>query len=274
MCRKLGLWLALLVAATTAVADTVITAEEVISCSVNSASADSVRLTRRRHSALPTWDVYEVRLSDSSRVAELAVLLPRAKVILDSGQSVQSPGVRTREAMRLRLDRAREARAQGIPWYTDVVETLAVEASPAIMATRCLEMDAVLRHCGRSDDTVATLTREVDREAEGLRGFHPGDATCLSVGCGGLLGGAGGSIIGWSMVPEEEAGGLIPSLEWWNRNHARVLAAGIGAGVGLVAGSLVGLAVSKELRASRIASHRARVNDLVRRVNRAVASVP
>jgi hypothetical protein len=266
--RKLVLALASLLAATTAAADTVITAEEVIYCSVASAGADSVRLTlaRRRHRTLPTLEIYEVRLSDSVRVAELASLLPQAKVMLDSDQSVPSREVRIVEAMRLRLDRARDAHEQDIPWPSDVVETLAFWPSPAKMALRCLEMDAVLRHCGRSDDTVAGLLGEVSREAEGLRRFHPGGATCLSLGCGGLLGGAIGGIIGWYSVPQRQRD------EWMNFDAE--VKAGIGSGVGLAIGSLACLAVGQVMRADRIASHRDLVTDLVRRVNRAVASSP
>jgi len=269
----LVLALASLVAATTASADTVITAEKVMSCSVGSAGADSVRLTltRKQHRTLPAWDIYEVRLSDPNRMAELAALLPRAKVTLDSGQSVAPPEVRILEAMRLRLDRARAARAQGISWPTDAVETLALRASPAEIAMRCLEMDAVLRHCGRSDDTLVGLTSEVDREAEGLRGFHLGIATCLAAPGGMLLGTIGGTFIGGALAPQQEGGSFDEQLGNACGGCASAL---VGSAVGLAVGPLVGLGVRQELRERSIASHHARVNDLVRRVNLAVASSP
>jgi hypothetical protein len=272
--RKLVLVLAVLLTAAAAAADTVITAEEVISCSVESASADSVRfaLNRKRFSTLPAWDVYEVRLSNPDRLAEVGSLLWRSKVLLNSGQSILSPRIRTLEAMRLRLERARETGAQGVRWYSVVVETLAANASPARMAARCLEINAVLRHCGRGDDTVAGLTSEVDHEAAELRGLGSGKATCVSAMWGGLLGGAGGSIIGWNAGPPvgDEPGTMAGCLQEGFNAYAASIRGLIGCGVGLAAGSLVGLAVSHGLRESRLASHRARVNELIHRVNRAM----
>jgi hypothetical protein len=259
-----------------AAADTVITAQEVISCSVVSASADSVRLTlsQGKSRTLPTWDVYEVLLSDTARVAELAALLPRAKVILDSGQLVPLPEVLTREAMRLRLDRARESRARGLPGQADVVDTLARNASPAAMAARCRDMDAVLRECGRSDDTVFYLLRDVDREREAIRGIWAQWPTLLCIECVGVPSGCTGFWVVEAIRPTEVytdcigigPGGRYPS------NCVLDVGGPVGLIVGTVAGYLGGAAIGSGWRAVLVAKHRYRVNDLIRRVNRAVAS--
>jgi len=270
--------LATLLAAATAGADTVIAAREVLSCSVESTSADSVRLAlkRRQHRTLSAWDVYEIRVSDSSRIAGLTTHLPQTKVVLDSGQSVPSPEVRIIEAMRLRLDRAREAPEQDILWPADAVDTLTLGSSPAKMTTRCLEMNALLRHCGRSDDTIEYMIREVNREAAELGALGSSKATCVSVMCGGLIGGAGGSVIGWSQGPSVggEPGTSEGGLQFACNTYESALYGLAGCGVGLVAGSLVGLAIDHGLRESRIEGHRDRVNNLVRRVNRAITQQP
>jgi hypothetical protein len=270
MRRSFVLGLAVLLAAATAAADKVITAQEVISCRVVSASADSVRLTltQGQSRTLPTWDVYEVRLSDTARVAELAVQLPRAKVILDSGQSVPPPEVRTREAMRLRLDLAREARAKGLPWHADVVDTLARRTTPDEMAARCRDMDAALRECGRSDRTIAELLREVSREQATLRRLWPraGPALCLASGTG--LGGCTGVLIGEGIRPT-----VIDCGIGYGPGGMDIGGGPVGCLVGSVAGSLGGAAIGIGYRAVLIARHRNRVNDLVRSVNRAIASL-
>jgi hypothetical protein len=278
--------LAALLTASPAVADTVVTAEEVISCSVVSASADSVRLTlaQGKSRTLPTRDVYEVRLSDTARVAELAVLVPRAKVVLDSGQPVPPPEVRAREVMRLRLDRARESRAESLPGHADVVDTLARNAAPAVMAARCREMDAVLRECGRSDDTVFYLLREINREQEAIRGIWARWRTGLCLAGGGVPGGTGGGCIGFSVGedirPTEAYTDCMIGPESHFPSHCDLVVGGgpvgflVGFAAGYVGGSLAGAAVGSGWRAALVANHRGRVNDLVRRVNRAVASPP
>ncbi len=87
---KLAFGLAVLLAATPAAADTVVTAEEVIPCSVESADASflGLKLPQGGFRVMYTRDIYELRLSDSSRVAELATRLPQLRIILDSGQLV------------------------------------------------------------------------------------------------------------------------------------------------------------------------------------------
>jgi hypothetical protein len=200
--RTLVLGLAVLLAAAMAVADTVITAEEVISCRwVESAGPDSIRFTPPglRTGVLSTRDICEIRLSDSSRVAELAAQLPGVRVILDSGQPIPPPAVR---AEQLRQERAHEARAEDLPEYAVVVETLAHNASPAKMAARCRDMDAVLRECGRGDDTVVELLREIDREEAALRRIWPEAGTYLLSGtCCGLL----GMTAGTALEPDRKA---------------------------------------------------------------------
>ena len=93
--RKFVLGLAVLLAAATAAADTVITAKEVISCSVVSADTNFVRLKLPRGGIrmLNTRDIHEIRLSDSSRVAELAAQLPGLEVTPDSAQPAPPPSV-------------------------------------------------------------------------------------------------------------------------------------------------------------------------------------
>jgi hypothetical protein len=269
--RTSVLGLAVLLAAATAAADTVVTAKEVISCSVESVSADSVRLAlkRRRHRTLPAWDVYEVRLSDTARVAELAVLLPRTKVILDSGQSVPPPEVRTREAMRLRLDRTRESRLEGLPWHADVVDTLARRTSPNEMAVRCEDMNAALLECGRSDGTVVQLLREVNREKEALYKIRPRAVTSdlINGGCfGGLVGLGAGAGIGLAIDP--------PEFDFWGGGLQDCGGCPAGATVGCIAGPVIGMAIGAWQRVNLIARHRNRVNDLVRRVNSVVVASP
>jgi hypothetical protein len=271
---KFVLGLAALLAATPGSADTVITAQEVISCLVVSASADSVRLmlTQGGSRTLATWDVYEVRLSDTVRVAELAVLLPRAQVMLDSGQPLPPPEVRTRAAMRLRLDRARESRVEGLPGQTDVVDTLARNASPDAMAARCRDMDAVLRECGRSDDTVFCLLREVSREQEAIRGIWPLWRKVLCVECGAVPSALTGLWIGEAINPTEAWGPSCVGPDAGQPSNCEIVWGGgpVGCLVGFVAGYVAGTAAGAVWRASLIASHRNRVNDLIRRVNRVI----
>ena len=200
----LGLALLLMVAPTAA--DTVITAEEVISCSVLSTDVDAARAT------------------------EPGALFP--------GVSVAS--------------------------YTGVLDTLARNASPAEMAARCRDMYAVLRDCGRSDDTVVELLREVGREEQALRRIRPHWAKCLGSGLGcGLLGMVAGSYL----VAAAVDGDVME-----HSTGIGVGAAGCAAGGAL--GLITGVALSAASQKRLLADHRSHVNDLVRRVNRAVASSP
>jgi len=227
------LGLAVLLAAATAAADVVITADEVIPCSVVLADTDFVRLKLPQGGIrmLCARGVSEIHLTDSSRVAEMGARLRGIKVT----------------------------------WHADVLGTLARNASPAEMAARCREMDAALDECGRKDDTVAGLLREVNREAEALQGLLPRPAMAICVPCGCLLGMAVGTFVGAAVAPTEVAGfdadGFFRS-------------SGIGCGAGAVLGAGTGMAISTGYGAYQVARHRDRVNDLVRRVNRAVASQP
>jgi hypothetical protein len=256
---KLVLGLAVLLAAGTAAADTVITAREVLSCSVETVDADSarLRLKKGKRRSLPAWDVYEVRLSDPNRVAELAALLPRAEVLPDYRQSIPAPEVRIREAMRLRLDRAR---ARGLPEDTAVLDTLTIGASPDDMTSRCREMGAVLSVCGQSDRDIARLQSEINREAEELNKI-PLKATPYTCGitCCGLMGGAVGAVLGG--VAAGGLAGAIPGL----------LA---GVAVGTIPGSAIGSSVGGRTRSTEVERHRGRVNQLIRGVNRVAASAP
>lgn len=265
LARRLSvLGLAVLLAAAAADADTVVTAQEVVSCSVESATNDSVRLklTQGGITVLSGRDVYAIRLSDSSRVAELAAELPQLRITVDSGQSVPPPAVRTREMTQLRLDRARAARAKGLPWYADVIDTLTRGASPDEMAERCLDMGSALLGFGSNNEAAFVLVREVTHEQDALRGIWPQTATYLISGAGGALPGLNvGAIIGSVIQPP--AG----EADWYGGSI-------YGACIGCAAGSAMGVAIGTRVRAGIVARHRDRVNDLIRRVNRAIASPP
>jgi hypothetical protein len=229
------LGLAMLLAATTAVADTVITAQEVIFCRVVSADTNFVRLKLPEGGIrmLYTRDVHEIRLSDSDRVADLAAQLPQVRITLAPAR------------------------------HAGALDTLSRNASPTEMAARCREIEASLLDCGRSNDTVFDLLCEVDREQEALRRIWPQAASYLASGpCAGGLFGAVGGAIGDAIYPEDpmafcQPGGGI-----------------VGYPVGCIIGYPVGVVIGKWRRASLIARHRDRVIDLVRRSNRATASPP
>jgi hypothetical protein len=260
--QKLVLVLAVMLQASTANADTVITTREVVSCRVESATADSVhlKLPRWRRRSLSTRDVYEIRLSDSSRVVELAAKLPQLRVSLDCGQPVPPQAVRIREMVRSRLDRIREARTEGLPWCADVVDTLPREATPAQMEAWCHDMDFALRECGQSDGTAATLLRDVSQEEESVRRIWPGVRTCC---LSGTLGGVGGGPIGLMVESRADSPyAVIPC------------GAGIGLAVGCVAGPAISMIIGTAWRNTLVARHRNRVNDLVRRTNRVFAFLP
>src|SRR5512138_459463 len=88
--------LAALLAAVPAAADTVVTATEVIPCSVQSADSNYVRMKLPSGGirVLYTRDVYEVRLADSVGLAVLAARLTDI-VRFDSGQAVPAPAERS-----------------------------------------------------------------------------------------------------------------------------------------------------------------------------------
>ena len=91
---------AVLLAAATAAADVVITADEVIHCwDVRPAGSDSVcfMLPRLELRTLSTLDIYEIRLTGPGRVAALSSQLPQVRVVLDSGQPIPAPAARARQ---------------------------------------------------------------------------------------------------------------------------------------------------------------------------------
>ena len=147
-----------------------------------------------------------------------------------------------------------------------IIDTLVGAVSPADMAAKCREMDVALRGCGRSDDTVVEMLREVSREEDALRiGRHAG-TWCTYASCGALPGTAAGTALGFAIDPpnfdvERDAAWSCGSVV-------------LGAVVGCAAGSLIGIAIGRSQRVALIARHRHRVNNLVRRANRAVATPP
>jgi len=265
--RMSAIGLAVLLLASTAAADTVITADEVIHCwDVTPAGSDSVCFTlpRLELRTLSTLDVYEVRLPDSSRVAALSERLPQLRVVLDAGQPVPDPAVRIRETLRLRLVRTREARAKGLLWCADVMDTLPRGASPAQMAAWCRDMEFVLRERGTGDEEAAVLLREVSCEAEALRSIGPNMGTCCLYGTlGALLGGLIGVPVGYAIRP-----GTSNESDLFPCGPGPV----VGAAVGCATGAVIGTAGTWMRSRLVTAQHRDRVNDLARRVNRAVAS--
>jgi hypothetical protein len=254
-----------LLAAATAAADTVITAEEIISCEAVSADSGHLRLNLPWDSVrmLEIRDVYEMRLPDSSRVAELAAELPQMRVTLDSGQYIPPPDVR---AERLLRRSSLEALTRD-PRYAHGVDTLAQPTSKEGMVARCWELRTALLDCGLSDDTVVRLLHDVNREAMELRGIQPEASKyyCCAP-CGGLLGavlaGAVGGIISAALGGE----GDLPNkaLGAWM----------VGSAVGFVPGLMAGTAIGGTMLRRTIERHRVRVNDPVLRVNRVVATAP
>ncbi len=286
MRRMPALGLAALLAATPGTADTVITASDVITCSVVWAEEDSIFVgparprarhlsTRgsaathlaRRQLTLSARDIYEIRLSDSNHLAELAARLPLVRVVVDSGQDVCPPALRIRELLLLRLGRARETYAKDPNRNPDVVGTLTPNASRAEIEARCRDMTIVLCECGRSNKTVAGLLREVSHEANALRRdwFHLGTC-CLYGTLGGALGGLIGASIGEGInpTPYDPGGPGYPGhgILW-------------GCPVGIAVGSGIAMTVATSLRARILTEqHRCRVNELIIRVNRAIVAAP
>jgi hypothetical protein len=206
-------------------------------------------------------------------------------VTLDSGQPIPPPAVRAehlrqrhvhdtrtedltehavvRESLQLRLDRAREARAKGLPWYGDVIDTLPRGASPAQMTTWCRNMEVVLRVSGRSDEAAAGLLNEVSHEEEAVRRIWPAlGTTCLAGALGGALGPLIGIPVGYGVDPNKYS-----ECGWLGTNGSF-----FGCLAGGVAGPVIGMGIGAWARVSLIARHRNRVNNLARRVNRAVVA--
>jgi hypothetical protein len=118
---------AVLLAAATVAADVVITAEEVIPCSVVTCDTSFTRLTLPTGGSrmLNTRDALEIRLSDSSRVAELSTRLPQLRVVLDSGQPVPAPAIRTGE-----MPAPQGSLIRGPAGHTVILDTLQPATTP------------------------------------------------------------------------------------------------------------------------------------------------
>ena len=88
--RTSAFGLAVVLATATAMADTVVTAREVIAGSIQTADSSFVRLKMPGGGIrmLVTSDVYELRFSDPGRIEDFSILLPKVKVVLDSGQPI------------------------------------------------------------------------------------------------------------------------------------------------------------------------------------------
>jgi len=283
---KLALALAALLAAATAAADVVITADKAIVCSeVEPAGSDSISFTlpglERR--TLPTSSIYEVRLAKSSRVAELSARLPQLRVALDTGQPAKPPVGRARwemEMMEYVVDGVSWAGAPDPPMRAHILDTLCLPTAPEKMMAKCREMDTLLRDYERNDTTVVSLLREVRNEQAVLRGVWPGERTRLFSGAGGILGMAVGTWRGWIKGPPRCAPPCsyfvpFPGTPTCGSTPAVCVigAAPVGCVVGGVLGYVLGACTGAWLREEALKEHRNQVNALVRRVNRAVASV-
>ena len=232
----------MLLAVAMAAPDTVITVREVIPCSVVWSDTNLTRLKMPNGSVrmLYTRDIREIRLSDPGRFPDLANQLPPASATQDSSQPTPQP----------------PAPATSLPYRPMVVDSMPRKVSPAAMAAKCRDMKVVLRDCGRRNDTVFDLVRDIDKEQKELRRIWPEVETYsgIYVTVAGLAGCGIGSLIAFASNPC----GANPA----------------GPVVGCVAGSLAGAAFGARRGAKLVADHRGRVNDLVRRVNIAAAPQP
>ena len=148
-----------------------------------------------------------------------------------------------------------------------IMDTLVGAVSPAGMAMKCREMNEALSESGRDDRTVAGLVREVNREREALRTLRLMPVkTCLSAMAGGSLGGLLCALIGIPVGLRIWAGGPNDNL--------LVLVPMVGCGVGGTIGAAIGVATDVADNRRILARHRSLINDLVRRVNRAVVAAP
>ncbi len=264
------LGLATLLTATTVAADTVITAGEVLACSVVWSDTNFTRLKLPNGSVrmLYTRDIRELRLSDPNRTIAPPSRPPQVAPSPDSTRPVPAP-----------------VAATDLPLYASVVDTLVRGATPDAMAAKCREMDAALRGCGRNAPTVFDLLRQVNNEQEAIRGIWAPWRTKLCVAsCGGVVGGGGGCAgfgVGEDIRPTEvysDCVGFGPDQHCPSSCEVVWGGGPVGAIVGLVAGSLVGsltgAAIGAGWRAVLVNRHRTQVNALVRRVNLAIASAP
>jgi hypothetical protein len=228
--------LAVLLAAATAAADVVVTDKEVIKCHVISCDTISLRLEMPSGGTRTfyTRDIREIHLSDSGRVAELADRLPQVRITQDS---VRRAGPLDAEFQ---------------------------NATPEEMVAKCRELYGVLLASGQNTDTIAVLLRDVEREEQALRRIWPSAAAlCLP----GILGG----------IPLGILGAAIGFRAFQNAGHedcGPCLGCAEGGVLGGAVGSALGAILGADARRRTIVAHRERVNTLVRRVNRAIATAP
>ncbi len=130
----------------------------------------------------------------------------------------------------------------------------------------------MLRAHGRIDNTVFDLLREVNREQQALGGIWPmwrrvlcAEAIGVPVGCAGFL--VGQAIKPMGGYLEYGPGGPGDCVMDCGGGPAGLL-------LGAVAGAIGGEVASNAWRSALVSRHRDRVNDLVRKVNRAIASSP
>ncbi len=140
-------------------------------------------------------------------------------------------------------------------------------------------MDTLLRNHERNDTAVVNLLHDVRDEQAALRGIWPGERTRLLSGAGGILGMAAGTWLGWTKGPPQCA----PPLPYFVLNTETPVCgytpatcvigtAPVGCIVGSAIGYALGAGIGAGLREQALKEHRNRVNELVRRVNRSVAS--
>jgi hypothetical protein len=268
------LCVAILLAAATAAADTVITAEEVFPCSVVAVDTNFVRIKLPQGGirVLYTRDIYEIRLSDSSRVAEQAAQPLKARVTYDSGQPIPVPAVRALEMPPLRKNLSRHPAE-----HAGALDTMCLVTRPVELMAKCGEMEILLRKRERNDTSIVNLLREVRNEQTALRGIWPNLRAYLLSGACGVLGMAGGTWLGSAVDQPQFAlsNGPVYSIDDGACNPTcEPGGLCIGCIVGGVVGSMLGAGVDSLLREDALKKHRSRVNDLVRRFNRVVVEAP
>ena len=179
-----------------------------------------------------------VESADTARAAQL----PELQAAPDSGVSVVPP--------RATVDTTRT--------HAEAIDTLNRGASPNLMVAKCREMDVALRKWGQGTDTVAKLLREVQREEWELRRiWPPGPIDDVNAPAPAVPHGYG----------RAASGGLIDRGRPEPCYDPPCLK-------GCVGDFVVVFNPTGSGRARLLAAHRARVNRLVRRVNRAILAAP
>jgi hypothetical protein len=147
---------------------------------------------------------------------------------------------------------------------TGVVDTMSSYATREELLDACALLRAALTGCGRSDDTVRLLLRDVEQEYERLRVVFADREACNYALAGGSLGAGVGTVAGCLVQPPRL--GCLDSP---------CVPGGIAWGwlPGGIIGTVVGMMTGIVLRNRRLAERRSGVNGLIRRANRVLISM-